>query len=135
MQLEQNKAVGRRFIEEILGKGKFELLTELTTPEYIDYSLPSGVTPLQSLAAFRVGFPDTHVSVERVVAEGDMVVVRWVLNATNTGNFFGIPATNRPVTLGGISMYRISDGKMAEGWVEYDQLSLMQQLGLAPQPA
>jgi len=135
MQLEQNKVVGRRFIEEILGKGRFDPLKELTTDEYIDHSLPSGVTPLQSLAGFRAGFPDSRVSVEGLVAEGDYVVVRWVLHATNTGDFFGMPATGKPVTLRGISMYRISEGKMVEGWVEYDQLNLMQQLGVVPQPA
>lgn len=135
MQLEQNKVLARRFIEEILGKGNFDLLPELTTPEYIDHSLPSGVTPLQSLAGFRAGFPDTRVSVESLVGEGEMVVVRWVLQATHTGNFFGIPPTGLPVTMGGISMYRIQDGKMVEGWVEYDQLNLMQQIGMALQPA
>jgi steroid delta-isomerase-like uncharacterized protein len=135
MQLEQNKVVARRFIEEILGKGNFDLFPELTTREYIDHSLPSGVTPLQSLGAFRAGFPDIAVSVESLVGEGDIVVVRWVLQATHTGNFFGIPASGQPITLRGISMYRISGGKMAEGWVEYDQLGLMQQIGMALQPA
>ena len=135
MAVEQNKLVARRFIEEILGKGSFDLLNEITADTYIDHNLPSGVTPRQSISGFRAGFPDMQVSVEEVIAEGDKTVVRWTMRGTNSGHFFGIPPTGRAVRMSGISMYRLEGSRLAEGWVEYDQLGLMQQLGVVPSPA
>lgn len=132
MALEQNKAVARSFIEEILGKGNFELLHNITTDTYLDHNLPSGVTPRQSITAFRAGFPDAQVTVNEVIAEGDKSVVRWTMQGTNSGQFYGMPPTGKTVKMSGISMYRLADGKLAEGWVEYDQLGLMQQLGAIP---
>ena len=132
MVIEQNKTVARRFIEEVLGKGNFGLLPEITTESYLDHNLPSGVTPQQSIAAFRAGFPDAQVKVEEVIAEGDKTVVRWTMQGTNSGSFFGMPPTGLPIKMSGISMYRIAGGKLAEAWVQYDQLGLMQQLGAVP---
>jgi predicted ester cyclase len=129
MAVSDSKAIARQFIEEILGKGNFDLLDAITAEGYLDHNLPSGVTPRQSISAFRAGFPDLRVAVEDVIAEGDKAVVRYNIHATNTGNFFGMPATGKSVKMSGISIYRIVEGKLAEGWVEYDQLGLMQQLG------
>ena len=135
MTLEQNKAVARRFIEEVLGKGNFELLQNITTNSYMDHSLPSGVTPRQSIGAFRAGFADAQVTVNDVIAEGDETVVRWTMRGTHSGSFYGMPATGKSVIMNGMSMYRLVDGKLAEGWVEYDELGLMQQLGAIPSAA
>jgi hypothetical protein len=135
MSDEKNRAVARRFIEEVLGRGNYAILPELTTESYLDHSLPSGVTPVQSIAAFRAGFPDLEATVEDVIAEGDKTVVRWVVTGTNSAEFFGMPPTGRSVRMSGLSMYRFEGGRMAEGWVEYNQLGLMQQLGAIPAPA
>ncbi|HEX2916557.1 MAG TPA: ester cyclase [Chloroflexia bacterium] len=132
MVVEQNISTARRFIEEILGKGNFELFRDITTDSYLDHSLPSGVTPLQSIGGFRAGFPDLKATVEDIVADGDKCVVRWTVRGTNTGSFFGMPPTGKQAKMSGISMYRFKEGKLAEGWVEYDQLNLMQQLGAIP---
>ena len=99
-----------------------------------DHNLPSGITPSQSIGAFRAAFPDAVVTVEDVVGEGDRVAIRYTLRGANTGPFFGMPPMGRSIEIGGISLYRLADGKMQEAWVQYDQLGIMQQLGLAPSP-
>ncbi len=132
MSLEQNKALARRFVEDLLGKGNYDLFDEITSADYADHNLPSGITPRQSISAFRAGFPDAHFIIEDVVAEGNKVVVRYTVKADHTGNFYGIPATGKSVTMPGISIYRVQDGKLTEAWVQYDQLGLMQQLGVVP---
>jgi hypothetical protein len=128
------KAVARRFIEEVLGKGRFDMMGELAAPHYLDHNLPPGVTPQQSIGAVRAGFPDLRVTIDDRIAEGDKVVTRWTIHGTHTGNLFGMPPTGQAMTMTGISIYRIAEGKMVEGWVQYDQLGMMQQLGLAPVP-
>lgn len=132
MSLEQNKAIARRFVEDLLGKGDYALFSELTINGYADHNLPSGITPLQSIGAFRAGFPEARFIVEDVIAEGDRVVVRYTVEATHTGNFYGIPATGKAISMSGISIYRLTGGKLAEAWVQYDQLGLMQQIGVVP---
>jgi predicted ester cyclase len=134
MAVEENKRVARRFIEEVLGRGDLDLLPELTGAGYADHNLPSGITPRQSIGAFRAAFPDAVVTVEDVVGEGDRVAIRYTLRGANTGPFFGMPPTGRRIEIGGISIYRFADGKMQEAWVQYDQLGIMQQLGLARSP-
>jgi predicted ester cyclase len=79
-------------------------------------------------------FPDAHLTIEDVVAEGDMVAWRFTVRATHIGSFRGIPPTGKPVTLTGIAMTRMRDGQMAENWNETDDLGLLQQLGVIPAP-
>jgi predicted SnoaL-like aldol condensation-catalyzing enzyme len=135
MSLEQNKVTARRFVEELLAKGNFQLFDELTSPTYIDHNLPPGVTPQQGIGALHAGFPDTRFTVEDIIAEGDKVVVRYTITGTHTGNFIGFPETGKPIIMTGISIYRIINGKLVESWVQYDQLGLMQQIGVVPMPA
>ena len=130
MSVESNKLIARRFIEEILGQGSLHLIDQIAVPGFVDHSLPNGVTPGQSIAAFRAGFPDVKFTVEDQVVDGDKVVTRWVARGTHTGDLYGIPPTNRPMTLTGISIYRIANDKIVESWVEYDRMSMMQQLGI-----
>ena len=73
-------------------------------------------------------------TLEEVIAEGDRVVVRWTGSGTHVGEFMGIPPTGRSFTIAGIDIHRIEGGRMAEHWHVVDQLSLLQQLGLIPQP-
>src|SRR5689334_4975105 len=132
MAAHESKLIARRFIEEILGQGRLDLLEELTAADYADHNLPSGVTPRQSIAAFRAGFPDAQVMVEDIIGEDDKAVVRYTISGTHTGSLYGIPPTGKAVRMTGISMYRTGEGKLVEGWVEYDQLGLLQQLGVVP---
>ena len=83
------------------------------------------------MAALRAGFPDLTITVEDQVAEGDMVVTRWIARGTHRGAFQGVPATGRDVVMAGTDIDRIVGGKVAECWAQVDELGLMRQLGAA----
>lgn len=82
------------------------------------------------MTAYNKGFPDMKVSIEDQIAEGDLVVTRVMMHGTHKGEFQGIPATNKAVTVSGMSTHRIVNGKIAEEWSEFDALGMMTQIGV-----
>ena len=145
MSTEQNKAVVRRYYEEG-NKGKEAAMTALeelyAAPDYVWHSPSPGVFPdldragmKQMMPAFFTALPDLHYTVEDLIAEGDKVVSRFTARATHQGEFMGVPATGKVVTLTGISISRLASGKVVEDWDSFDALGLMQQLGVIPQMA
>jgi steroid delta-isomerase-like uncharacterized protein len=139
MGADHHKAIARRFFEDAYNTGNTALLDELLAPDYVDQKAPPG-TPrgprgiAQVIATFREAFPDLRFTVEDQLAEADRVATRYTFRGTHRGDLMGIPPTGRPVEIGGISIYRIADGKMQEAWIEYDMLGLLQQLGVIAQP-
>jgi steroid delta-isomerase-like uncharacterized protein len=139
VQPEENKTVIRRFLEEIFEGGNLELVDELFAPDYVlhDPSVPGEVegpeAMKQYINMYRTAFPDTRFTVEDQLAEGDEVVTRWTGEGTHEGELMGIPPTGQRVTVTGIEFDRVSGSKMQETWVNYDALSMMQQLGVVPQ--
>jgi predicted ester cyclase len=83
---------------------------------------------------YRGAFPDGRTTVEAVIAEGDKVVHRWTFRGTHRGELMGIPLTDNQVTITGTTLDRVSGGKMEEEWNNFDQLGMLQQLGVAPAP-
>jgi steroid delta-isomerase-like uncharacterized protein len=79
-------------------------------------------------------FPDLQFMLDDLLADGDRVVARFTARGTQTGVFQGIPATGSTATVSGIAIYRLAEGKVVEQWLEYDQLGLLQQLGVIPTP-
>lgn len=135
MSTEQNKAIVHRFFEEL----NLTVVDELYVPDYVhhDPSLPPEFQRgrdayKQLVTMFHTGFPDIKVTVEDLVAEGDKVVARWTWRGTNQGEFQGMPPTGKQVTGSGISIHRIAEGKIAEAWVNFDALGMLQQLGVIP---
>jgi predicted ester cyclase len=86
----------------------------------------------KSMDEFFNAFPDQHFAVDDMVAEGDKVAVRYTITGTHKGELMGIAATNKKVTLVALEIDRIVGGKFVEGWIRFDTLGFMQQLGLAP---
>jgi steroid delta-isomerase-like uncharacterized protein len=135
--IEANKAIQRRFFEEIWNQGMLDLIDEIYTTDYVLHD-PSGdiVGPdasKQSIAMYRVAFPDIHYAVEEQIAEGDMVVSRWTSTGTHEGELMGFPPTGiRGQGVTGIRMERFADGKIAESWSDYDASGLLEQLGIIP---
>lgn len=128
----QNKSVARRVYDEGLSQGKF---TMPYTKDFIGHGGTSTFTHEDGLAeakGWRQAFPDLKVSVDQIVAEGDMVAVRWTATGTNTGTGNGIPATGKRVKTSGQALFRFVDGKIAEEWTSANALGLMRQLGLYP---
>jgi steroid delta-isomerase-like uncharacterized protein len=88
----------------------------------------------QFILRFRAAFPDAVLTIEDMVAEDDRVAARWTMRGTHTGEFNGIPATGRPVTMAGFGLARIQDGQIAELWHLEDDLAVLRQLGIIPAP-
>jgi steroid delta-isomerase-like uncharacterized protein len=128
MSSEQNKAVVRRVLEQAWSQGDMAVLDELIADQYVSHSAPPGSAPgregvRQYVTLFRSAFPDLHASVDDVIAEGDLVVTRWTSSGTHQGELMGIPATGKRVTFSGITINRVSGGKVVEDWTNFDQLN------------
>jgi predicted ester cyclase len=138
MSTEQNKTNVRRIFEEGINQRNFAALDELVAPNYVNRSFPGPVPGPEGIKAvvgmFLAGFPDMHIVVEDVVAEGDMVCTRGYFTGTHTGDFQGIPATGKSFKAGYIDMWRFEAGRAVENWAQLDMLGLMQQLGVIPAP-
>lgn len=137
--MSDNKAIGRRFFEGMLGKGDWAVAEELMIEDVVMHH-PSSPTPVTGrenvvgmLGAFRGGFPDLKLVVEDVIEEGDKVVVRWRASGTHTADLFGIPPTGKSMNVPGISVLRLENGKIVEDWVAEDSLGLMKQIGVIPE--
>ncbi len=132
---EQNKTIASRAFDEILSRGRFELAGELYARDFVNHGVHRDVSLEEDQTALRgwhQAFPDVVVTAEKLIAEGDLVTVYWIARGTNTGTGNGLPATGKKVELAGITIWRIVDGKIKEKWSAFDQLSMMQQLGLLP---
>jgi len=136
----RNKSVARRFTEEVWGRHNAELLNDVVSPDFLNHDPFPGTDgnregEREALVIHRkaMGNPEAHVDDQ--IAEGDKVATRWTLRATHKGEFLGIAPTGKRVTISGINICRIKDGKIAELWRKVDVMSLMQQLGAVSQPA
>ena len=132
---EENKAIARRAFEEILSKGRYELAEELYARDFVNHGLHRDATLQEDQAALRgwhQAFSDIAIVPNKLIAEGDLVTIYWIAHGTNTGTGNGLPATGKKAELAGITIWRIVDGKIKEEWSAFDQLSMMQQLGLLP---
>ena len=132
---EQNKAIARRAFEEILSHGRFELASELYAKDFVNHGIhrSAGLEEDQAaLKGWHQAFPDVAIVPEKLMAEDDLVTIYWIASGTNTGTGNGLPATGKKAELAGITIWRIVDGKIREEWSAFDQLSMMQQLGLFP---
>ncbi len=134
---EENKAYYRRFIDEVINKKNVALIDELVAPDYIEHDdvpgLPANRDGLKQLIGMMFsGFPDHQTATDDLVAEGDTVVGRHTTTGTHKGEFMGIPATGKQVTVAEIHIVRIVNGKAVEHWGQVDELGMMQQLGVVP---
>jgi predicted ester cyclase len=138
---DENKAISRRFWEEVVTGRHVEIIDQLIAEDFVDHGGYPGQAPgLESARAYvsacHKGSSDVLYTVEDIFAEDDRVVVRWSVTGTHDGDYFGAPPTGRRVTGGGITIDRIANGRIVESWQEFDTLSLAQQLGvLAGSPA
>lgn len=139
MSAAENKAVVRRFFDTIASTGNVDDLDSIIGPGYANHGFDSSVPPMNADAAkpmaraFHAAFPDSQITIEYQVAEGDLVATRYVYTATHCGEFMGIPATNKKITVPGTSLHRVVDGQIVEDWPGMDTLGMLQQLGAIPQ--
>jgi len=132
---DQNKALAKRAFEELLSGGRFELAAQLYAKDFVNHGIHRDISLEEDQAALKgwhQAFSDITIVPEKLIAEGDLVVIYWIARGTNTGAGNGLPATGKKAELAGITIWRIVDGKIKEEWSAFDQLSMMQQLGLLP---
>ncbi len=136
MSAEENKAIIRRFFEVGPSKGDLAAANELLSPKFsLHTPLPSapGTQGIDDIIiTCRAAFEHLNVTVEDMIAEGDKVAARFTAHGIHKGNFMGLPPTDRPITMTGIEIFRIEDGKIVELWAEANLLGLMVQLGIIP---
>ena len=139
MPVGENKAVVRRFFEELLSTDNFAVAEEILSPDFRFYFAGSpDPMDLESykelLVARRAAFPDRRFVVEDMIAEGEKVSARFAMRGTNKGEFRGIAPTGAEVIMTGIDIIRLAEGKMVEDRVEVDQWGMMPQLGVIASP-
>ena len=132
-----NKALLRRMVDEVLNKKNLEIIPELVADNYIDRNASAGQP--QGIQAFirarinrNTAFPDWHVTLDDVIAEDDKVVARATGRGTHQGPFMGIAATGKSVSTTWTVIYRVAHGKLAEHWINSDDVGLLRQLGANP---
>jgi steroid delta-isomerase-like uncharacterized protein len=136
MSVEENKAIIRRWVDG-LNRKDFTVVDELISEDYV-YHVPDGpeIKGPQGLKQMFTGtvaaFPDSHYTIDDMVAEGNIVALRMTLKATNKGDYMGIPATGKNITLQLAFFYRLSGGKIVEALQFMDSLAMFQQLGVSP---
>ena len=141
MPTEENKALVRRYVEEVWNDLKLDVVDELFAADYTIHqgmqSMPTSHEALkQGIATIRTAFPDLHMAIDNLICEGDKVGAHWASHGTQRGELRlpgvpqSIPPSERDVTFGEAAIFRISNGKLAEVWYASDRLTMMRQLGL-----
>ncbi len=138
MSTEENKALVRRCWEECFNKRNLAIIDELVATEYVwhgpslEVSSSEGIKQLCTM--FLTAFPDFQMTFEDQVGEGNKIASRWTMRGTHQGDLFGVPPTGKQATVTGIVISRIAGHRIAEEWENFDQLGMMQQLGVIPKP-
>jgi predicted ester cyclase len=139
MSPEENVERVKRYYEEIFNQGHMERVDEFVDPDFTNHDHPPGFTPprgakgaVQFWDMVHEAFPDMQVEIEITVAEGDLVCEHSVIRATHGGDWMGVPPTGKPVTWDMTNLYKLSNGKLTDRWGAFDQMALMQQMGVMP---
>lgn len=136
MSTEQNKVLARRLFEEVWNSKNLAVLDEMLAPNFVFHNSvqtlygPEGFK--QFAKTYHTAFPQAHFTIEDTIAEGDTVVLRWTARGTQSGELLGIQPTGKEVTVSGITITLISNGKSVESWGEFDALGMLQQIGVIP---
>jgi steroid delta-isomerase-like uncharacterized protein len=135
---EEKRRVLRQVFEEIWSKGNLELVAAIYSPGYV-FHTPAEPEPIRGREAWkefieriRSGFPDVQVTVEDVLADGDLAAARTTMRMTHTGEYQGLPPTGTRLEASQTVFARFEDGRIVEGWQEIDALGVMRQLGVVP---
>jgi steroid delta-isomerase-like uncharacterized protein len=133
------KELTRRFIDEVWNQGKLDLVEQLVAPDCVthDPAAPGrvikGLDGIKELVSmYRNAFPDTEFEINDLILEGNKVAARITASGTHKGALMGIAPTGKRVSVAGTVITHFRDGKQVESWANYDQLGMLQQLGVAP---
>jgi steroid delta-isomerase-like uncharacterized protein len=130
-QQARNKVIAGRVFEEIFNQGKFQVADEIYARDFVNHGLHKNFNLQEDQGAVheeKKAFPDLKMTVDLLVAEGDLVTVVWTLRGTNTAVGYGLPATGARIELRGITVWRIVDGRIREEWTSFDEMQAARQL-------
>ena len=140
MAVVTNEQLFQRYFDECANGGNLDLCDEIFAADYQHHDPanpdprpvvgPQGVKA--HLESLKGGFPDLIFDVEDTISDGDQIIVKWTARGTNTGDYFGMPATGTSIEISGMNTWRTRDGQAIEGWVNRDDMGLLQQLGVIP---
>ncbi|HEX2913872.1 MAG TPA: ester cyclase [Chloroflexia bacterium] len=137
MSLEANKELARR-LYQAMNEADMAAVDQLLSPDFVNHDpglppLPPGPESFkQVIGMIHNGFPDGKFEIQDIVAEGDLVAVRWIISGTHQGEFAGVPPTGKHISVGGSVLQRIENGKSAEHWALWDVLGMLTQMGAIP---
>jgi steroid delta-isomerase-like uncharacterized protein len=132
--LDEARAAVTRYVYEV-NMQNYDAFDEFVVPDFLDHDpIPGQLPGREGLKAaykgFSDAFPDIWFTFEDLIAEGDMVVGRGVIEGTHKGPFLNLPPTNKTIKWTGTRMFRVRDGKVSEGWINFDLLTVFQQMGI-----
>jgi steroid delta-isomerase-like uncharacterized protein len=133
-----NKELVESFIQELFTDGDLSAVDRYLAPSFVNHDPPFPGAPAgadgmrQAAAMFRAALPDWHSEVHQMVAEGDVVVERFTASGTHRSELMGVAATGKTISLPGINIFRLEDGKIVERWGQLDEVGMLRQLGLVP---
>ena len=137
MSTEDNKALTRRGYEA-LNERNWAAFEALCAPDFVLHNASMTIQGYEAykqfISMYFTAFPDARLTIEDIIAEGDSVVVRQTFHGTHQGDLMGIGPTGKQATATGITIIRWANGKAVEQWANYDDLGLLQQLGVVPMP-
>jgi steroid delta-isomerase-like uncharacterized protein len=139
MSAEQNKALVRRFFEEIMNGNNLSLIDEFVAPDFVEHEAMPGAASgregfRQTSIMFRSAFPDLKATINDMIAEGDKVAMSVTFTGTHKGEFMGMAPTGERFSMNAHDIMRIENGKLKEHWGVSDMMGMMQQLGAIPAP-
>jgi steroid delta-isomerase-like uncharacterized protein len=135
---QENSALIRRWFEEVWNKGRMEAIDEMASPDIVGHGQAQHDTDIgldefkPFVVNLRNAFPDMNVVIDHTIEQGDKVAARWTSTMTHKGPFLGFAPTGKKVVITGTSIQRIANGKIVEGWDNWDQLGLLVQIGAVP---
>jgi pSer/pThr/pTyr-binding forkhead associated (FHA) protein/ketosteroid isomerase-like protein len=137
---EEHRALFTRWFEELWNKKNYSITQELVSPEFVAHGAggqdikqgPNGVADMVKI--WHAAFPDGHMTMDDIITEGELSTIRMTFRGTQTGEFYGVPPSNKPVEVTSIGIDRVVSGKITEGWGELNMLGMMQQMGAMPSP-
>jgi steroid delta-isomerase-like uncharacterized protein len=140
MAVVTNQELFRRYFDEVANGGNLDLADEIFASDYAHHD-PANPDPRpmigpqavkDHLTSLKTAFPDLVFDVDDMIADGDQIIVRWTARGTNTGDYFGIPPSGKPIEITGMNTWKTRDGQAIEGWVNRDDMLLLQQIGVVP---
>ena len=132
-RIEQNRDVVRRLYEDCIGGGDLALLDQLIAPSFAGANGQGGAAGFRtSIEGLRRAFPDIHYTLDDIVAQGDLVAVRWHWEGTFTAPFRAYAPTGERVSDTGMGIFELHDGAITASWLETNRLAFLQQIGVVP---